>query len=218
MSSSGGRHQAGSAADSGQEYPSDQGYNESAEQNSPGQQYGSGQQYSASGPGYQQSGQQAGGAGGYQQSQRGAGTAAYAQPRSEEVRYAEEEGRVGARAGAALAGVLMIISGLYAFLIGLTGIIRGTFYHLSANYTYHWTARGWGITEVVLGAVIACAGVCLLLGMMWARVVGIVLAVFNAISAFMFLPWYPVSSIIIVALNVFIIWAIAHYHPPRHVI
>jgi hypothetical protein len=221
MSSSGRRQRAGSAADSGQEYSSDPQYTGGQESSS------SGQQYAASGPEYQQSGQgqQGASAGAYQQSQRGAGTATYAQPRSgqearyaEEGRYAEEDRRAGAAAGAMLAGVLMIISGLYAFLVGLTGIIRGSFYHLSSTYTYHWTVRGWGITEVVLGAVIAFAGVCLLLGMMWARVVGIVLASFNAISAFIFLPWYPISSIILVALNVFIIWAIAHYRPLREAI
>ncbi len=106
----------------------------------------------------------------------------------------------------------MIISGLYGFIVGLGLILRGAFYAVSGNYEYHWTARGWGITELVLGVVLVCAGFCLLLGMLWARIVGIVAAAFNAISAFMFLPRAPVSSIVLVALNLFIIWAIVHYH------
>jgi hypothetical protein len=45
--------------------------------------------------------------------------------------------------------------------------------------------------------------------MTWARVVGIVLAVFYGITSFIFLPWYPIWGIILIALNVFIIWALA---------
>ncbi len=45
--------------------------------------------------------------------------------------------------------------------------------------------------------------------MMWARMVGVVLAVLTGIANFMFLPWYPVWSFIVIALNVFIIWALA---------
>jgi hypothetical protein len=63
--------------------------------------------------------------------------------------------------------------------------------------------------DLVLGAVIFAAGVCVLLGMTWARVLGIVLAVFVAIANFLFLPFYPIWSIIVIALSVFIIWSLA---------
>ena len=53
------------------------------------------------------------------------------------------------------------------------------------------------------------AGVCLLLGMTWARVVGIVLAVISGIANFLFLPYYPLWAIVVIALDVFIIWALA---------
>lgn len=205
MTSARGRRGADSAADSGQEYTSDPQYPGGQEYGSPGQHRQSGQ------------GQPTGATATYAQpagNQRSEQAARYA----EEARYAEQDRWAGARAGTMLAGVLMVVSGLFAFLVGLTGIIRARYYALNPDYTYHWTARGWGITEVVLGAVIVCAGVCLLLGLMWARIVAIVVAAFNAISAFMFLPWFPLSSIVIVALNLFIIWAIAHYHPPREVV
>jgi hypothetical protein len=57
--------------------------------------------------------------------------------------------------------------------------------------------------------VIFAAGACLLLGMTWARAVGIVLAVLYGVASFLFLPWYPFWSLILIALNVFIIWALA---------
>ena len=46
---------------------------------------------------------------------------------------------------------------------------------------------------------------------MWARVVGITLASLSAISNFFFIPYYPVWSIVIIAADVLVIWALAVY-------
>ena len=47
-----------------------------------------------------------------------------------------------------------------------------------------------------------------LLGMVWARVVGVFLATLGAVASFLTIPFFPVWSIIEVALFVFIIWAL----------
>jgi len=107
-----------------------------------------------------------------------------------------------------LAAVLMIFSGLVTFFYGIVGVIHGTFFTTVPNYVFQFSARGRGIVDLVLGAVIFAAGVSLLLGMMWARIVGVVLAVLSGIANFLFLPWYPIWAIIVIALDVFIIWAL----------
>jgi hypothetical protein len=115
-----------------------------------------------------------------------------------------------ARAGGVmLAAVLMIFSGLVTFFYGIAEVIRGTFFTgAAANYVFYFSPRGRGIVELAIGAVIFAAGVCLLLGMLWARMVGVVLAVLSALANFLFMPWYPVWSVIVIALDVFIIWAL----------
>jgi hypothetical protein len=131
-------------------------------------------------------------------------------PGYEDTADYEEAGLSPGRAGGTLlAAVLMIFSGLVTFFYGIAEIIKGTFFRNPANYLFYFSPRGRGITEVVIGAVILFAGVCVLLGMTWARMVGIALAVISAIANFMFLPWYPVWSVIVIALDVFIIWALA---------
>jgi hypothetical protein len=126
------------------------------------------------------------------------------------------EGRgVAAMAGHVLAATLMILSGLMTIFVGITGIIRGTFFPAVANYTYHFGPFGRGVTDLIIGAVILAAGVCLLMGMMWARVVGVALAVISAVANFLFLPFAPLWSIVVIALNIFIIWALTS-HGRRH--
>jgi hypothetical protein len=152
---------------------------------------------------------QAGTAGTGATGQRGAHRAGY----QEDYRgsdYERHEGRAAASlGGAALAAVLMIFTGLVGFFQGLVGLIHGSFYTVHPNYIFTVGSWGRGLTQLILGVVIFAAGVSLLLGMMWARVVGIVIAVLYGVASFLFLPWYPIWSFILIALNVFIIWALA---------
>lgn len=122
-----------------------------------------------------------------------------------------EETSAGAVVGTVLAGVLMILSGLYGFLAGLAMVIKGGFFVAPSGYAYYWTTRGWGWAELILGAVVFLGGVCVMLGMTWARVLGVFLATLSAIGSFMVLPWYPIWSIILIAVDVFIIWALLAY-------
>ena len=108
-----------------------------------------------------------------------------------------------------LAGMLMILGGLWGFFEGLVAIIHQSFYHTLPNYTFQFNVHGWGWIHLILGVVVAAAGVCVLLGQTWAKLLGIVLAVFSAIANFLFIPYYPVWSIILIAMDVFIIWALA---------
>jgi hypothetical protein len=43
---------------------------------------------------------------------------------------------------------------------------------------------------------------------MWARVTGIVLAGLSVIANFMWLPYYPVWAIVLIAVDAFVIWAL----------
>jgi hypothetical protein len=108
-----------------------------------------------------------------------------------------------------LAATLMILSGLWSILVGLVAIIRQSFYVALPNYTYQFSVHGWGWIHLALGIVIFAAGFCVLLGQRWALLTGIVLAVFSAVANFMFLPYYPLWAIIVIAIDLFVIWALA---------
>jgi hypothetical protein len=79
---------------------------------------------------------------------------------------------------------------------------------------FNVSVSGWGWTHLILGAVVAVAGLCLLLDMTWARVAGVALASLSAIANFLYIPYFPVWSIIVIALDVFVIWALLM--PRRH--
>jgi len=115
-----------------------------------------------------------------------------------------------------LAAVLMMLSGVWGFFEGLAAIIRGSFYVVTRNYVYNMSAVGWGWIHLILGVLIAAAGVALLGDRLWARIVGVVLASLITVANFLFIPYYPLWSIVVIALNLFIIWALLA--PRRHTI
>jgi hypothetical protein len=127
-----------------------------------------------------------------------------------EARYSEQPTGLGPGAwtGRALAGTLMIVSGLLSFLTGLAAVTKGHFFTYHANYAFHWNITGWGWTELALGTVVFAAGVCVFLGMLWARMVGVIFAVLSALGSFLFLPYYPFWSMVVIAVDVFMLWAL----------
>ena len=84
-------------------------------------------------------------------------------------------------------------------------------YVTTPQYVYSFDITGWGWIHLILGAVVAAAGVGVVRGATWAVVVGITLASLSALVNFAFIPYYPVWSILIIALDVAIIWALATY-------
>lgn len=114
-----------------------------------------------------------------------------------------------------LAGWLLILGGIWDFFLGLALVVRSSYftsltgYSATHHYPYQWTLSGWGWANLIFGIVVAAVGICLLLGQNWARWAGIAAAVIGGAGTFMFLPFYPFWSILVIAVDVFIIWALA---------
>ncbi len=107
------------------------------------------------------------------------------------------------------AALMMIMGGIFQALQGLAGIFENEFYVTTRNYVFEADATTWGWTHLIIGVIVGLAGLALLAGQTWARVVGIFLAVLSAISNFLFIPYYPFWSLLIITLDIFVIWALA---------
>jgi hypothetical protein len=128
---------------------------------------------------------------------------------SSAARRAERETSGWAVGFILFAAIMMIMVGVFQALQGLIGIFENEFYVPTRNYLFQFDATTWGWTHLLLGLLVAFAGYGLLSGKTWARTVAIFLAVLSAIANFAFIPYYPFWSLLIIALDVFVIWAIA---------
>ena len=107
------------------------------------------------------------------------------------------------------AAIMMIMSGIFQAIAGLVAIFENEFYAATRNYIFQFDATTWGWIHLVVGLVVAFGGWGLLSGRTWARALAITLAVLSAIANFLFIPYYPFWSLLIITLDVVVIWAIA---------
>jgi hypothetical protein len=105
----------------------------------------------------------------------------------------------------------MILVGFFHAFNGLAAIFEDDFFVLRANYAFDIDISAWGWIHLILGVIVVFAGISIFTGATWARGVGIVLALLSAFANFLFIPYYPVWAVLIIALDIAIIWALVNY-------
>ncbi|GAA2840902.1 hypothetical protein RMN57_17310 [Kitasatospora sp. CM 4170] len=113
------------------------------------------------------------------------------------------------------AGVLMLINGFFEAFRGIMAIADDDVFLTTPRYVFRFDLTGWGWVHVITGAVVALVGGFLLAGARWARWAAVVVVSLSALENFLDLPYYPFWSIIVIAADVFIIWALCVYRPER---
>jgi hypothetical protein len=110
------------------------------------------------------------------------------------------------------AGVILIINGVFSGLQGLVALTGPDTYYLSTpGALFIFDAQGWGWWNVALGALLILTAVGLFSGATWARVVAVIVAGLSAVVQMMLIPAQPWWSLIVIAIDVLIIYAvIAH--------
>lgn len=114
-----------------------------------------------------------------------------------------------ATGGVIFAATMMIIIGVFQAFEGIAAIADDSFYVVLPNYTFDLDTTAWGWVHLIIGILIALAGFYLFTGSAIAGAVAIGLAAVSAISNFFFIPYYPFWALLIIAIDVFVIWAIA---------
>ena len=113
------------------------------------------------------------------------------------------------------AAVMLMLSGAWNFLEGLAALVGGggAFFATLPTYLYNLSVSGWGWFHLGVGIAVFVAGAALFMDRLWARAVGVALAAVSAIVNFVSIPYLPVWSIVMIALDIIVIWALL---TPRH--
>lgn len=103
--------------------------------------------------------------------------------------------------------MMMILGGLQA-IAGLAAIFKNNYYLVTQNHLLVFNFKTWGWINLVLGIIILLAGLELLRGASWARIVAMFLAVLSFIANAGFINAYPVWSIIMMIVDALVIYAL----------
>jgi hypothetical protein len=107
------------------------------------------------------------------------------------------------------AGIVMFVAGIWNFFYGLAAVLGpDKRYVATSSNLLVFNENGWGWTHLIFGIVIAIVGLFVLTGQAWARVLAIVIVALNLITQFIWLPVQPWWSVLVIALDVFVVWAL----------
>jgi hypothetical protein len=108
----------------------------------------------------------------------------------------------------ATAGIFMVLVGFFHAIQGLVALVNDEFFVVGAQYVFEFDLTTWGWIHLIVGVIVALAGMALFQGAVWARTVAVVLAGLSIIASFLWLPYYPIWSLTVIAFDIFVIWAV----------
>ncbi|MFF9869958.1 hypothetical protein ACF1G0_31950 [Streptomyces sp. NPDC013953] len=109
---------------------------------------------------------------------------------------------------AAFAAVMLLLVGILDIFRSVMAIAEDDIFVTTPNYVFAFDLTSWGWIHLGLGVLAVIVSIGLLRAAMWARVLGVAIAGLVIVANFLSLPYYPVWSIVMIALSAFIIWAL----------
>ena len=125
----------------------------------------------------------------------------------------QETGRVAGKPFAA--GALLATSALLTFGVGLFALATDNLVVSGPGYQYTFELTGWGWMNLLTGLVLGAVALTVFVNPMRARLGAIVATCLAIVVSFLWLPYYPPGSIVLIALDVVAIWGLSTWDVPR---
>jgi hypothetical protein len=113
------------------------------------------------------------------------------------------------------AAVFMVVGGSFHAIQGLAALINDDFFESVEGYAYDVDITAWGWLHLIVGGIVALTGITLLSGALWARIIALFIMVVSAIINFIYIPYQPLWSIVLLVIDGAIIWALLSYPEPE---
>ena len=122
--------------------------------------------------------------------------------------------RVRGLGRAIFAAVLLMIGGVLNIIYGIAAIGNSSFFVHNTHYVFA-SLKGWGWIVLILGILEVLASLSLFGGGEYGRWFAIVVGALAALGALLSIPAYPLWSIAIFALSLWIIYGLVIYGEPE---
>jgi hypothetical protein len=121
---------------------------------------------------------------------------------------ADNTKRTTASMATTFAGVMLLTLSIFQIIEAITALAKDDLFVSTLNYTFEIDVSSWGWIHLILGVLGAAIAIGILMNQTWGRLAGIAIASLSAINGFLFMPYYPVWALVIIAFDVFVIWAL----------
>ena len=112
-------------------------------------------------------------------------------------------------------GALLSTSAILTFVVGVFALTANDLVVSGPGYEYTFQLSGWGWANILTGMVLAAVAIALFLSAQWARAAAIIVTCLAIVVTFLWMPYYPVGSVVLIALDVVVIWGVATWNTSR---
>jgi hypothetical protein len=109
---------------------------------------------------------------------------------------------------AQFAGVMLSILGVLQILQGIAAIAKDSVFTVGVKYIYEFDVTAWGWIHLFIGVVSVAVGIAIIAERTVGYLAGIAVASLGAVANFAFLPYQPWWSLLLIAFDVLVIWAL----------
>ena len=106
------------------------------------------------------------------------------------------------------AGILMVLAGVLWTIQGLVAVFNNDLIIFGEEGALFLNVTGWGWVHIILGLLLLLSGILVMRGNMFGRMMAVLLVMLSIIVNFVWLPVYPLWSIIIIVIDVFVLYAV----------
>ncbi|MEV0803745.1 hypothetical protein AB0I34_39045 [Kribbella sp. NPDC050281] len=113
-----------------------------------------------------------------------------------------------AMTGVAFAAAMLLLIGAFHVIAGFAAILNDEYLVRVRGYAFDLDITAWGWIHLILGLALVATAFGLFSRARWAGVVALFLVVLSAIDNFFFIPYQPFWALLLIALDVWVIWAL----------
>ena len=112
-------------------------------------------------------------------------------------------------------GALLSTSAILTFLVGVLALAANELVVAGPGYQYTFQMTGWGWVNILTGLVLAGVAVAAFVNPVQARIPAILAACLAIVVSFLWMPYYPLGAVVLIALDVVALWAAATWNSSR---
>lgn len=106
------------------------------------------------------------------------------------------------------AAILLFVVAVLGIFQGISAIVEDEVFVVGVDYTWKFDLTTWGWIHLIIGIIGVAIAIGLFTGASWARIGAVIIAALSIIANFLWLPYYPLWSILIIAIDLVVIWAV----------
>jgi diaminopimelate decarboxylase len=113
------------------------------------------------------------------------------------------------------AAALLLTSAILTFFVGIFALTANDLVFSGPDYEYTFRISGWGWVNLLTALVVAAVAIGLFVNATATWVAAIVVACLAMVVSFLWMPYYPTASVVLIALDAVVIWGVATWSTSR---